>query len=69
MGWRFIIGYMVFLKIFLDEVEVNWKKLVKFKEFFWKCVYFLIVEILVLVVIYDELWFIEIKYYWIGFGD
>ncbi|KAG0629928.1 hypothetical protein M758_1G140100 [Ceratodon purpureus] len=69
LGRRFITGYTASLEISTDEIEANRKKLVKFKESSWKCVYYLTAEILALLVTYDEPWFTETKYFWIGPGD
>ncbi|CAK7326450.1 unnamed protein product [Dovyalis caffra] len=44
------------------------KKIRKFKESAWKCIYFLSAEILVLCVTYDEPWFGNTKYFWVGPG-
>jgi len=51
------------------ELDENKKKLRKFKESAWKCVYFLSAEILALAVTYSEPWFTKTKYYWVGPGD
>jgi ceramide synthetase len=45
------------------------KKIGKFKESAWKCIYFLSAEILVLYVTYDEPWFGNTKYFWVGPGS
>ena len=45
------------------------KKVNKFKESAWKCVYFLSAELIALSVTYDELWFTNTKYFWVGPGD
>ncbi|KAI4373319.1 hypothetical protein MLD38_011455 [Melastoma candidum] len=45
------------------------KKVKKFKESAWKCIYFLSAELLALYVTYDEPWFTKTKYYWVGPGD
>uniref|UniRef100_A0A7N1A643 TLC domain-containing protein n=1 Tax=Kalanchoe fedtschenkoi TaxID=63787 RepID=A0A7N1A643_KALFE len=45
------------------------KKLRKFKESAWKCVYYLSAEILALSVTYDEPWFTKTTYFWVGPGD
>ncbi|KAJ4841024.1 hypothetical protein Tsubulata_044440 [Turnera subulata] len=44
-------------------------KIRKFKESAWKCVYFLSAEFLALYVTYDEPWFTDTKYFWVGPGD
>lgn len=55
----------------LKEINVDEKKkkLRKFKESAWKCVYYLSAEILVLSVTYNEPWFTNTKYFWVGPGD
>jgi len=45
------------------------KKINKFKESAWKCVYFLSAEIFALSVTYDEPWFTDTKYFWVGPGN
>ena len=45
------------------------KKIRKFKESAWKCVYFLSAEIFALLVTYDEPWFTNTKYFWVGPGN
>ncbi|KMT08354.1 hypothetical protein BVRB_6g140370 [Beta vulgaris subsp. vulgaris] len=45
------------------------KKLRKFKESAWKCVYYLSAEILALSVTYNEPWFTNTKNFWVGPGD
>ncbi|XP_039160366.1 ASC1-like protein isoform X2 [Eucalyptus grandis] len=45
------------------------KKINKFKESAWKCVYFLSAEIFALSVSYDEPWFTSTKYFWAGPGN
>ncbi|KAK9105381.1 hypothetical protein Scep_022225 [Stephania cephalantha] len=51
------------------ETEERRKKIKKFKESAWKCVYFLSAEILNLCVTYNEPWFTNTKYFWAGPGD
>ncbi|XP_074309516.1 ceramide synthase 1 LOH3-like [Silene latifolia] len=51
-----------------SEVDKK-KKLRKFKESAWKCVYYLSAEILALIVTYNEPWFTNTKYFWQGPGD
>ncbi|GAB2220635.1 hypothetical protein Droror1_Dr00008297 [Drosera rotundifolia] len=55
----------------LKEIDVDEKKkkLRKFKESAWKCVYYLSAEILVLSVTCNEPWFTNTKYFWVGPGD
>lgn len=45
------------------------KKINKFKESAWKCVYFLSAEIFALAVTYDEPWFTDTRYFWVGPGS
>jgi hypothetical protein len=51
------------------ETEETRKKIRKFKESAWKCVYFLSGEILSLSVAYNEPWFTNTKYFWVGPGE
>ncbi|XP_043702778.1 ASC1-like protein [Telopea speciosissima] len=53
------------------DVETNERrrKIKKFKESAWKCIYFLSAEILALSVTYDEPWFTNTKNFWVGPGD
>ncbi|PIN12751.1 Protein transporter of the TRAM (translocating chain-associating membrane) superfamily [Handroanthus impetiginosus] len=52
-----------------NETDEQKKRIRKFKESAWKCVYYLSAEILALVVTYNEPWFTKTKYFWIGPGD
>ncbi|GAB4840201.1 Ceramide synthase 1 loh3, variant 2 [Ancistrocladus abbreviatus] len=52
-----------------DDADEKRKRLRKFKESAWKCVYFLSAEILALSVTYNEPWFTNTKYFWVGPGD
>ncbi|WJX63217.1 ASC1-like protein [Trifolium repens] len=45
------------------------KKIRKFKESAWKCVYFLSAEIFALSVTYNEPWFTDTRYFWVGPGN
>ncbi|KAJ7943261.1 LAG1 longevity assurance-like protein [Quillaja saponaria] len=45
------------------------KKIRKFKESAWKCLYFISAEFLVLFVTYDEPWFTSTKNFWVGPGN
>ncbi|KAG9149881.1 hypothetical protein Leryth_023453 [Lithospermum erythrorhizon] len=45
------------------------KKICKFKESAWKCVYFLSAEIFALAVTYNEPWFKKTIYFWEGPGN
>ncbi|KAK2976397.1 hypothetical protein RJ640_008107 [Escallonia rubra] len=54
------------LKVETDERR---KKIRKFKESAWKCVYYLSAEILALAVTYDEPWFTNTSYFWVGPGN
>lgn len=51
------------------EKEALVKTLVKFKESAWKCVYYLSAEIFSLTITYNEPWFTNTKYFWVGPGD
>ncbi|KAK2663495.1 hypothetical protein Ddye_002069 [Dipteronia dyeriana] len=51
------------------RTRVKRKKLNKFKESAWKCVYFLSAELLALIVSYDEPWFTNTKFFWVGPRD
>ncbi|GAB2280141.1 hypothetical protein Dimus_014778 [Dionaea muscipula] len=78
---RFFLDRFIFEKIArrlifgnrsqLKEIEAyrKRKKLRKFKESAWKCVYFLSAEILALVVTYNEPWFTSTRNFWVGPGD
>ena len=52
-----------------DETEETRKKIRKFKESAWKCVYFLSGELLSLSVTYNEPWFTNTRYFWVGPGE
>jgi ceramide synthetase len=52
-----------------DDTTERKKKIRKFKESAWKCVYYLSAEILALSVTYNEPWFMNTKYFWVGPGD
>ncbi|XP_030550488.1 ASC1-like protein [Rhodamnia argentea] len=56
-------------KQMMDIESDSRKKLRKFKESAWKCVYFLSAELLALYVTYDEPWFTNTRYFWVGPGD
>ncbi|KAJ6807006.1 ASC1-like protein 1 [Iris pallida] len=45
------------------------RKVNKFKEAAWKWIYFLSGELLALSVTYNEPWFTNTKYFWVGPGD
>ncbi|XAR55966.1 hypothetical protein NMG60_11036230 [Bertholletia excelsa] len=51
------------------ETDERRKKIRKFKESAWKCVYFLSAELLVLSVTYDEPWFTNTRFFWVGPGN
>lgn len=50
-------------------LEEQKKKVRKFKESAWKCLYFLSGEVFALAVTYDEPWFTNTRYFWVGPGD
>ncbi|OMO93669.1 hypothetical protein CCACVL1_06393 [Corchorus capsularis] len=51
------------------DTDERKKKIRKFKESAWKCIYFLSGEVLVLTVTYNEPWFKNTRYFWTGPGD
>ncbi|XP_020114736.1 ASC1-like protein 1 [Ananas comosus] len=51
------------------EIDERRKKIKKFKESAWKCVYFLSGELLALSVTYNEPWFTNTRYFWVGPGE
>ncbi|XP_022993794.1 LAG1 longevity assurance homolog 3-like [Cucurbita maxima] len=67
VGRRLIFGKGYQLKdVNTDEKR---KKIKKFKESAWKCVYFLSAELLALSVTYNEPWFTSTKHFWVGPGN
>ncbi|CAE6066270.1 unnamed protein product [Arabidopsis arenosa] len=53
----------------IKERKKNSRKVRKFKESAWKCIYYLSAELLALSVTYNEPWFSNTLYFWIGPGD
>ncbi|XP_010514167.1 PREDICTED: LAG1 longevity assurance homolog 1 [Camelina sativa] len=53
----------------IKEKKKNSHKVRKFKESAWKCIYYLSAELLALSVTYNEPWFSNTLYFWIGPGD
>lgn len=51
------------------ETDVRRKKLQKFKESAWKCIYYLSAELLALSVTYNEPWFANTRFFWVGPGN
>ncbi|XVF08862.1 hypothetical protein REPUB_Repub07fG0040700 [Reevesia pubescens] len=51
------------------QMHDNRKKLNKFKESAWKCIYFFSSEFLAIYVSYGEPWFTNTKYFWEGPGE
>lgn len=51
------------------ETDERRKKIHKFKESAWKCIYYLSAEVLALAVTYDEPWFTNTSKFWTGPGD
>lgn len=51
------------------ETDDRRKRINKFKESAWKCIYFVSGEFLSLSVTYDEPWFKNTRYYWVGPGN
>ncbi|KAL0372549.1 UNVERIFIED_CONTAM: ASC1-like protein [Sesamum calycinum] len=66
-GRRLIFGKGT--HVVANETEEQKKKLGKFKESAWKCIYYLSAEVLALAVTYNEPWFTKTKYFWVGPGD
>lgn len=78
---RFLLDRLVFQKlgtrliygkgrqVVENETNDRKRKIGKFKESAWKCIYYLSAEILALAVTYNEPWFKDTKYFWIGPGD
>uniref|UniRef100_A0A5B7CCZ5 TLC domain-containing protein n=1 Tax=Davidia involucrata TaxID=16924 RepID=A0A5B7CCZ5_DAVIN len=73
---RFVFEYLARCLIFgkghamLDvETPVKRKKLNKFKEAAWKCIYSLSAELLALYVTYGEPWFTDTRFFWVGPED
>lgn len=52
-----------------SNVDEKKKRLRKFKESAWKCIYFLSAEVFALTVTYDEPWFKNTRFFWIGPGE
>ncbi|KAJ4754145.1 LAG1 longevity assurance-like protein [Rhynchospora pubera] len=53
----------------LIELDDSRRKIRKFKESAWKCVYFLSGEVLAILVTYNEPWFTNTRSFWVGPGD
>ncbi|KAJ9547111.1 hypothetical protein OSB04_019654 [Centaurea solstitialis] len=51
------------------EIDERNKKVRKFKESAWKCLYYLSAEILTLAVSYNEPWFRKTSNFWVGPGN
>lgn len=74
---RFLLDRFVFEKVgrlFIygrQSPKKNNKKtkIRKFKESAWKCIYYLSAEVLALSVTYNEPWFTDTLYFWVGPGD
>ncbi|KAK4423643.1 ASC1-like protein [Sesamum alatum] len=66
-GRRLIFGKGT--HVVANETEEQKKKVGKFKESAWKCIYYLSAEVLALAVTYNEPWFTNTKYFWVGPGD
>ncbi|KAF5176836.1 Lag1 longevity assurance-like protein [Thalictrum thalictroides] len=78
---RFLLDRFIFEKVATWSISGKWngvgnvqtedtrKKINKFKESAWKCIYFLSAEILAICVTYDEPWFTNTKYFWVGPGN
>ncbi|WOL06549.1 ASC1-like protein 1 [Canna indica] len=78
---RFVLDKFVFEKLAKRYIPLNSiekqsteivsrrKRIKKFKEAAWKCVYFLSGELLALSITYNEPWFTNTRYFWVGPGD
>lgn len=77
---RFLLDRFVFEKVARRSIfgkgdlkhvstEDGRKRINKFKESAWKCLYFLSAEFLALIVTYDEPWFTNTRCFWLGPGD
>ncbi|KAK0573448.1 hypothetical protein LWI29_008157 [Acer saccharum] len=78
---RFLLERFVFEKVarrmifgkghqtLVVDANERTKKIGKFKESAWKCVYFLSAEILALSVTYDEPYFMNTRFFWVGPGN
>lgn len=53
----------------VNETDERIKKIRKFKESAWKCIYYLSAEILAIAVTYDEPWFTNTRNFWVGPGN
>ncbi|KAM7487556.1 hypothetical protein LguiB_025040 [Lonicera macranthoides] len=51
------------------ETDDRRKKIRKFKESAWKCVYYFSAEVLAISVTYGEPWFTDTSYFWVGPGN
>lgn len=51
------------------ETDEGKKRIRKFKESAWKCIYYLSAELLALSVTYDEPWFSNTMNFWVGPGN
>lgn len=67
VGTRLIYGNR--MQLVANDADEQKKKLRKFKESAWKCIYYLSAEILALAVTYDEPWFTKTRCFWVGPGD
>ncbi|XP_042025290.1 ASC1-like protein [Salvia splendens] len=67
VGRRLVFGKG--MEVVENESDERKKKIRKFKESAWKCVYFLSAEILALSVTYNEPWFTKTKHFWEGPGN
>lgn len=70
---RFVFEWLgrrcIFGRTHTDAQPEKRKRIRKFKESAWKCIYFLSGELLALYVTYDEPWFTNTKFFWVGPGD
>nr|ACS71534.1 LAG1-like protein 2 [Orobanche cernua var. cumana] len=57
------------MQVVANESEERKKKIRKFKESAWKCVYFLSADFFALAATYKESWFTNTKHFWEGPGN
>ncbi|GER50456.1 LAG1 longevity assurance homolog 3 [Striga asiatica] len=67
VGRRLLYGTCT--QLVKNETDEQKKKMRKFKESAWKCIYYLSAEIFALAVTFNEPWFRNTKYFWVGPGD
>ncbi|EPS70169.1 hypothetical protein M569_04592, partial [Genlisea aurea] len=69
LGWRLMNGSKNKQASNDNDEESQKRRMRKFKESAWKCVYYLLAEMFALAVTYNEPWFKSTRYFWVGPGD